>query len=204
LILLYVGTQLASSLLMATPTMDKTQRQIMLVMPLFFVLFIIRFPAGVLVYWITTNTWTMAQQYVFKRRIAHLQPATVAGGPDASATGSGNGSGPTGGKDDGGSGGGIGALLRNVRGKPDDEADEPAKVGGGSRTSGGSRASSSGGSRASGSGGSRASSGSGSGGGGSGPGSGGSGSGGAQSSRSTRGTPPPSPRKRKKRSGRRR
>ena len=60
LILLYVGTQLGSSLLMSSPTMDKTQRQIMLVMPLFFVIFIINFPAGVIVYWITTNTWTIA------------------------------------------------------------------------------------------------------------------------------------------------
>ena len=70
LIVLYVGTQLASSLMMASPTMDPTQRKIMLVMPLFFVLFIIRFPAGVIVYWITTNTWTMGQQYIFKRRMA--------------------------------------------------------------------------------------------------------------------------------------
>ncbi len=39
------------------------------VLPLVFVLFVIRFPAGVLVYWITTNTWTMAQQFIVKRRI---------------------------------------------------------------------------------------------------------------------------------------
>src|SRR5579875_3738893 len=63
LIVLYVGTQLGSSLLMSTPTMDKTQRQIMLAMPLFFVILIIRFPAGVIVYWVTTNTWTILQQY---------------------------------------------------------------------------------------------------------------------------------------------
>ena len=197
LLLLYVGTQLASSLLMATPTMDKTQRQIMLVMPLFFVLFIIRFPAGVIVYWITTNTWTMAQQYVFRRRIAHLQPATPAGGPDVSSTGGGNGLGPAEGGNGRGSGG-IGALLRNVRGKPDDQEDEPTQVGGGP-AAGGSRASGSGGSR--GGGGSGSSS---SGSGGSRTSGGGAGTGGGQSSRSTRGTPPPSPRKRKKRSGRRR
>ena len=49
--------------------MDKTQRQIMLFMPLVFVFIVIRFPAGVLVYWITTNTWTIAQGYIVKRRI---------------------------------------------------------------------------------------------------------------------------------------
>jgi YidC/Oxa1 family membrane protein insertase len=201
LLLLYVGTQLASSLLMSTPTMDKTQRQIMLVMPLFFVLFIIHFPAGVLVYWITTNTWTMAQQYVFKRRIAHLQPATPAGSPSATSAGDGNGSSPAPAGNGRGAGGGIGALLRNVRGKPDDQEDEPAQVGGGSRA----RGSGSGGSGARGSASSGASGGGGSGakGGGS-RAEAGSGSGGTQSSRSARGTPPPSPRKRKKRSGRRR
>jgi len=49
LIVLYVATQLGSSLLMSSPTMDRTQRQIMLVMPLLFVIFIINFPAGVIV-----------------------------------------------------------------------------------------------------------------------------------------------------------
>src|SRR5205807_597354 len=66
LIILYVGTQVASSLMMATPTMDKTQRQIMLLLPLFFVVLIISFPAGLIVYWITTNTWTIFQQYVVR------------------------------------------------------------------------------------------------------------------------------------------
>ncbi len=46
LIVLYVGTQLGSSLMMSSATMDRTQRQIMLFMPLLFVLFVIRFPAG--------------------------------------------------------------------------------------------------------------------------------------------------------------
>ena len=77
LILLYVGTQLGSSLMMSSPTMDTTQRQIMLVMPLFFVIFIINFPAGVIVYWITTNTWTILQQYVVKRRLGPMGPPAV-------------------------------------------------------------------------------------------------------------------------------
>ena len=46
--------------MMSSPTMDRNQRMIMLFMPLFFVFFVINFPAGVLVYWITTNTWTMS------------------------------------------------------------------------------------------------------------------------------------------------
>lgn len=66
LIVLYVGSQLGSSLMMTT-TMDKTQRNIMLAMPLMFVFFILNFPAGLILYWITTNTWTVGQQYVVKR-----------------------------------------------------------------------------------------------------------------------------------------
>ncbi len=112
LIILYVGTQLVSSRMMASPTMDKTQRQIMLLMPLFFVVFIINFPAGVIVYWVTTNTWTMGQQYVVKRRLA--PPPTPAGDVVATVpagaaavvdgTGAGNGS---------GAGGGLVGLVRN-------------------------------------------------------------------------------------------
>lgn len=69
LIVLYVGTQLASSMLMAQPGMDQTQRRLMMFLPVIFVFFIIRFPAGLLVYWITTNAWTMAQQYIIRRSI---------------------------------------------------------------------------------------------------------------------------------------
>ena len=50
LVLLYVGTQLASTLVMQSPTMDPTQRRMMLFMPLIFVVIVLRFPAGVLVY----------------------------------------------------------------------------------------------------------------------------------------------------------
>jgi len=86
LIILYVGSQLASSLMMSSPTMDRNQRMIMLFMPLFFVFFVIHFPAGVLVYWITTNTWTMTQQFVIKRRIGPVVPAVVASSAGPAST----------------------------------------------------------------------------------------------------------------------
>jgi YidC/Oxa1 family membrane protein insertase len=73
LIVLYVGTQLASSLLMSITT-DKTQRLIFMALPFFFVIFIINFPAGLLVYWITTNLWTVGQGLVVRR----LAPPVVA------------------------------------------------------------------------------------------------------------------------------
>ena len=67
LIVLYVGSQLASTLLMSTTT-DKTQRMIFLALPFVFVVFIINFPAGLLVYWITTNLWTIVQQMIIRKR----------------------------------------------------------------------------------------------------------------------------------------
>jgi YidC/Oxa1 family membrane protein insertase len=124
LIVLYVGTQLASSLMMSSATMERTQRQIMLVMPLFFVIFIINFPSGVIVYWITTNTWTMAQQYVIRRRIGpRIAPpaAAAAGGAGTSVVpprigpGKGGSDGEASSRDSGnGAGsGGLGSLIRS-------------------------------------------------------------------------------------------
>jgi YidC/Oxa1 family membrane protein insertase len=129
LIVLYVGTQLGSSLMMSSPTMDKTQRQIMLFLPLLFVLFIINFPAGVLVYWITTNGWTILQQYFVKRRLGHMGPP-LPSGPGTDGGGPGPPSGPNGGTD---SGGGLGALLRG-RTKSDEKAKERETVAAGSRS----------------------------------------------------------------------
>ena len=54
-------------------TTDKTQRMIFLALPFFFVLFVWQFPAGLLVYWITTNLWTIVQQAIVRKRL----------GPDA-------------------------------------------------------------------------------------------------------------------------
>jgi len=68
LILLYVGSQVGSTLI-ATATADPTQRRMMLLLPLIFVVILYRYPAGLLVYWITTNLWTIAQQYLIRRRL---------------------------------------------------------------------------------------------------------------------------------------
>ena len=68
LIVLYVASQLASGLL-SSASMDRNQRMIMLGLPIVFVTFIINFPAGLLVYWITTNCWTIVQQLVVRHTV---------------------------------------------------------------------------------------------------------------------------------------
>jgi YidC/Oxa1 family membrane protein insertase len=100
LVLLYVSSQLASSLLMSV-TADRNQRILFTLLPIFFVVFIVRFPAGLLVYWITTNLWTIVQQYIVKRTVGPIQPAAAvagAAGGDGGDRGGGGGSGPPDGK----------------------------------------------------------------------------------------------------------
>jgi YidC/Oxa1 family membrane protein insertase len=82
LLVLYVGSQLASSLLMSV-TADKNQRYMMLALPFVFVLFVKSFPAGLLVYWITTNLWTVGQQYLVRRTVGHIHPPGTDKGDDA-------------------------------------------------------------------------------------------------------------------------
>jgi YidC/Oxa1 family membrane protein insertase len=80
LLAMYVASQLASSLLMSV-TADKNQRTIMLALPFVFVLFVRTFPAGLLVYWITTNLWTVGQQYLVRRTVGHMPPPDTGGKP---------------------------------------------------------------------------------------------------------------------------
>ena len=57
MIVLYVGTQLAASLITMVGG-DKNQQRIMLALPFIFVPFIATFEAGLILYWVTTNFWT--------------------------------------------------------------------------------------------------------------------------------------------------
>jgi YidC/Oxa1 family membrane protein insertase len=80
LLVMYVGSQLLSSVFMST-TADRNQRLIMMGLPFFFVPFIIGFPAGLLVYWITTNLWTVGQGLVVRKLVPPPQkPAAAEGG----------------------------------------------------------------------------------------------------------------------------
>ena len=73
LLVIYAGSQTASTLLMST-TMDKAQRAILLVMPIVFLAFVANFKTGLILYWVTTNLWTVGQGVVTRT----LMPKTPA------------------------------------------------------------------------------------------------------------------------------
>jgi YidC/Oxa1 family membrane protein insertase len=85
LIVLYVASQLGSGLL-SSASMDRNQRMIMLGLPIVFVTFIINFPAGLMVYWITTNMWTIVQQLIVRKTVGVVRrPALATAGAPAGA-----------------------------------------------------------------------------------------------------------------------
>lgn len=99
LMVLYVASQLGSTLLMSATT-DKRQRMMMMALPFVFVLFVFKFPAGLMLYWITTNLWTVLQQYFIRRRIG--KPPVATGGQDAGGADKPSGKPPRGTDDEGG------------------------------------------------------------------------------------------------------
>jgi YidC/Oxa1 family membrane protein insertase len=68
LLVIYVASQISSTYFMST-TMDPRQRWIFMALPLVFILFIVNanFPVGLLLYWVTTNLWTVGQGLVTRR-----------------------------------------------------------------------------------------------------------------------------------------
>ena len=68
LLVIYVASQFASTYFMST-TMDKTQRTLMLLLPFFIVPFVINFKAGLVLYWATTNLWTVGQGIITRRLV---------------------------------------------------------------------------------------------------------------------------------------
>src|SRR5688572_18711700 len=92
LLVLFIASQMASTLVMSV-TADKTQQRIMLLLPLVFAAFIPNFPAGLIIYWITTNFWTLGQQLVV-RRLSPPPPPVVGGKPLPAMAGGENGEPP--------------------------------------------------------------------------------------------------------------
>jgi YidC/Oxa1 family membrane protein insertase len=74
LVTIYVASQLGS--IIFTPMPDPRQKWIMLALPFIFILFIINatFPVGLLLYWVTTNLWTVGQGIVTRRMFPKPEP----------------------------------------------------------------------------------------------------------------------------------
>jgi YidC/Oxa1 family membrane protein insertase len=106
LVVIYVVSQMASSYYMSA-TVDKAQRIMMMVLPVFFVYFILKppvggttstggFPMGLLIYWVTTNLWTVGQGLVTRqltpkpvpppKKSSRTPPKTGTAAPAAVAT----------------------------------------------------------------------------------------------------------------------
>jgi YidC/Oxa1 family membrane protein insertase len=83
LLALYVGSQLASTMI-SSASADPNQRRLMMALPLFFVIILYRYPAGLLLYWITTNLWTVGQGYYVRRSIG--PPPTVSPSKSVAST----------------------------------------------------------------------------------------------------------------------
>jgi YidC/Oxa1 family membrane protein insertase len=61
----------------------QTQKIMLYVFPVFFLAYGFFFPVGVLLYWLTTNIWSMVQQYV----VIHRMDAAPAAGPSVAPSG---------------------------------------------------------------------------------------------------------------------
>jgi YidC/Oxa1 family membrane protein insertase len=76
LLAVYALSQLASTYFMSTST-DKMQRYLMMALPLLILPALINFPTGLVIYWMTTNLWTVGQGLVIRRMIPRVPaPAT--------------------------------------------------------------------------------------------------------------------------------
>jgi YidC/Oxa1 family membrane protein insertase len=73
LIVLYGISQLTSSFLMSQ-NMQPAQRALLLILPIAFIPFVLNFPSGLMLYWLTTNLWTTGQGLITRRLTPKPKP----------------------------------------------------------------------------------------------------------------------------------
>ena len=73
LLAVYAVSQVLSTYFMSA-TMEKSQRTMMMIVPLVFITFIAHFPTGLVLYWVTTNLWTVGQGVVTRRLVPKTPP----------------------------------------------------------------------------------------------------------------------------------
>lgn len=74
LLVVYVVSQLTSTWLMSTSMQSTAQRVMIMVLPIVFIPFILNFPSGLMIYWLTTNLWTTGQGLVTRRLMPKPEP----------------------------------------------------------------------------------------------------------------------------------
>ena len=74
LLVVYVASQLTSTYLMSQTVQQKAQRYLMMALPIVFLPFMLRFPAGLLIYWVTSNLWTTGQGVITRRLMPKPDP----------------------------------------------------------------------------------------------------------------------------------
>ena len=95
LLVVYVTSQLLSLLLSTTAVQSKGQRYVLLALPFVFIPFIINFPVGLMIYWVTTNLWTTGQGLVTRQlRPKPVQPEKRSSRTPSSKSDSGDGAKP--------------------------------------------------------------------------------------------------------------
>ena len=97
LIVVYVISQLTSTWLMSTSMQSQAQRIMIMVLPIVFLPFILQFPSGLMIYWLTTNLWTTGQGIITRRlmpkpalppkRTSRTPPKDAGESPPTSASG---------------------------------------------------------------------------------------------------------------------
>src|SRR6185437_12485890 len=116
LLVVYVASQMASTLYMSA-TVDKMQRTIFMLMPLVFVFVIARFPAGLVLYWCTTNLWTVGQGLITRRLVPKVAAPVVERKTSRTPP-----------RDDGGSGNGAKSTPTGPKPAPAAQSQAPRKV----------------------------------------------------------------------------
>ena len=74
LLVVYVASQLTSTWLMSTSMQSTAQRVMIMVLPIVFIPFILNFPSGLMIYWLTTNLWTTGQGIITRRQMPRPVP----------------------------------------------------------------------------------------------------------------------------------
>jgi YidC/Oxa1 family membrane protein insertase len=73
LLVIYAASQISSTYFMSA-TMEKSQRYMMMILPVFFITFLLRFPMGLVLYWVTTNLWTVGQGLITRQLVSKASP----------------------------------------------------------------------------------------------------------------------------------